>query len=58
MSRRPARLPVAIESGTKKVFASAIDDPDTGYALTSAEVAEAARTGAQATAEVATGPCE
>jgi S1-C subfamily serine protease len=40
------------------VFASAIDDPQTGYALTADEVAEAARTGQQATAEAATGPCE
>jgi S1-C subfamily serine protease len=40
------------------VFASAIDDPNTGYALTALEVADAARAGANATAEVATGPCE
>src|SRR5215218_8850790 len=40
------------------VFASAIDDPDTGYALTGPQVAEAAKTGATATAEVSTGPCE
>jgi S1-C subfamily serine protease len=40
------------------VFASAIDDPNTGYALTGPEVAEAARTGARATAEVGTGACE
>ncbi|NEK59161.1 MarP family serine protease [Geodermatophilus sabuli] len=40
------------------VFASAIDDPLTGYALTNAEVADAVRTGTTATAPVATGPCE
>jgi S1-C subfamily serine protease len=40
------------------VFASAIDDPNTGYALTAQEVADAARTGSTATAEVDTGPCE
>ncbi|GAA3182340.1 acid resistance serine protease MarP [Blastococcus jejuensis] len=40
------------------VFASAIDDPTTGYALTGPQVAEAARTGATAVAEVDTGPCE
>lgn len=40
------------------VFASAIDDPDTGYALTGPQVAEAADVGSRATAEVGTGPCE
>jgi S1-C subfamily serine protease len=40
------------------VFASAIDDPDTGYALTGPQVAEAATAGNTATAEVGTGPCE
>jgi S1-C subfamily serine protease len=40
------------------VFASAIDDPTTGYALTGPQVADAARTGATALAEVGTGPCE
>ena len=40
------------------VFASAIDDPDTGYALTGPEVSEAATIGSTATAEVDTGPCE
>jgi S1-C subfamily serine protease len=40
------------------VFASAIDDPDTGYALTGPEVADAATAGSTATAEVSTGPCE
>lgn len=40
------------------VFASAIDDPDTGYALTALQVADAARAGSTATAEVGTGPCE
>jgi S1-C subfamily serine protease len=40
------------------VFASAIDDPLTGYALTNAEVADAVRTGTTATTPVATGPCE
>ena len=40
------------------VFASAIDDPTTGYALTGPQVAEAARTGAASGAEVSTGACE
>jgi S1-C subfamily serine protease len=40
------------------VFASAIDDPTTGYALTGPQVADAARTGRSASAEVGTGPCE
>ena len=40
------------------VFASAIDDPDTGYALTGPQVADAARPAATAHAEVGTGPCE
>ena len=40
------------------VFASAIDDPNTGYALTAQQVAAAAGTGSTAQAEVGTGPCE
>nr|WP_242472901.1 trypsin-like peptidase domain-containing protein [Blastococcus sp. TML/M2B] len=40
------------------VFASAIDDPDTGYALTGAEVEDAALAGTTARATVGTGPCE
>jgi S1-C subfamily serine protease len=40
------------------VFASAIDDPNTGYALTALQVGDAARAGAKATAQVGTGPCE
>jgi S1-C subfamily serine protease len=40
------------------VFASAIDDPDTGYALTAQQVADAARQGSTAVAEGGTGPCE
>ena len=40
------------------VFASAIDDPETGYALTGSQVGEAARVGSQMTAEADTGPCE
>ena len=40
------------------VFASAIDDPTTGYALTGPQVAEAASEGVSAVAEVDTGPCE
>jgi S1-C subfamily serine protease len=40
------------------VFASAIDDPDTGYALTAAQVSDAATTGKTAVAAVDTGPCE
>jgi S1-C subfamily serine protease len=40
------------------VFASAIDDPSTGYALTAPQVAAAATAGSTAQAEVGTGPCE
>ena len=40
------------------VFASAIDDPSTGYALTAQQVAAAAQAGSTARAEVGTGPCE
>ena len=40
------------------VFASAIDDPDTGYALTADQVADAATAGRTALAAVDTGPCE
>jgi S1-C subfamily serine protease len=40
------------------VFASAIDDPSTGYALTADEVADAAALGVQNTEGVGTGPCE
>jgi S1-C subfamily serine protease len=40
------------------VFASAIEDPDTGYALTAAQVSEAATAGTAALATVDTGPCE
>jgi S1-C subfamily serine protease len=40
------------------VFASASDDPETGYALTGPQVAEAATVGSTATAEVSTGACE
>jgi S1-C subfamily serine protease len=40
------------------VFASAIDDPDTGYALTAQQVADAARKGDLSNDEVSTGACE
>ncbi|MEU2349767.1 MarP family serine protease [Modestobacter sp. NPDC049651] len=40
------------------VFASAVADPDTGYALTDAAVREAIEQGRTATAQVDTGPCE
>jgi S1-C subfamily serine protease len=40
------------------VFASAIDDPDTGYALTAAQVSGAVTAGTTASAPVDTGPCE
>jgi S1-C subfamily serine protease len=40
------------------VFASAIDDPNTGYALTGAEVFPAATAGENARAAIDTGPCE
>ena len=40
------------------VFASAIDDPLTGYALTYEEVEDAAVTGAASSSPVATGACE
>jgi S1-C subfamily serine protease len=40
------------------VFASAKDDPSTGYALTGPQVAEAATAGSTSSTEVSTGPCE
>src|SRR4051812_38280907 len=40
------------------VFASAIDDPNTGYALTAEQVSRAATAGAPARSAVDTGPCE
>lgn len=40
------------------VFAAAVDSPDTGYALTAAEVGPDARAGAQATAPVSTQGCD
>src|SRR5215210_3728946 len=40
------------------VFASAIDDPTTGYALTGPQVADTAAAGSRSAAEVGTGPCE
>jgi S1-C subfamily serine protease len=40
------------------VFASAISDPDTGYALTAADVSSAVSAGTSAVAAVDTGPCE
>jgi S1-C subfamily serine protease len=40
------------------VFASAITDPTTGYALTAPQVSQAAATGQTATGSVDTGPCE
>jgi S1-C subfamily serine protease len=40
------------------VFASAIDDPNTGYALTGPQVAGAATAGSKAATKVGTGPCE
>jgi S1-C subfamily serine protease len=40
------------------VFASAITDPNTGYALTAQQVADAARQGSRTLAQVDTGPCE
>ena len=40
------------------VFASAIDDPSTGYALTAEQVAEAAAQGVRSGSEVPTGACE
>ncbi len=39
------------------VFASSVDDPDTGYALTAKQVAAAARIGSAATEPVDTGSC-
>ena len=39
------------------VFASSVEDPDTGYALTADQVARAARAGALATDPVGTGSC-
>ena len=43
--------------GKSPNFASSVEDPETGYALTADQVAAAARTGATATRAVATGSC-
>ncbi len=40
------------------IFAAALDDPETGFALTAAQVAADARFGASASGEVSTGPCD
>jgi S1-C subfamily serine protease len=40
------------------VFAAAVDDPNTGYALTAREVARDAQSGAAATAQVSTQGCD
>jgi S1-C subfamily serine protease len=40
------------------VFASSVDDPTTGYALTAQLVKKAATAGSTATAAIGTGPCE
>ncbi len=40
------------------IFAASRDDPDTGYALTSAQVADAAAAGRSATGSVPTGRCD
>src|SRR3954464_6546840 len=40
------------------VFASAIDDPNTGYALTGQQVAAAATAGVNSHSAIGTGPCE
>lgn len=40
------------------IFAAAADDPDTGFALTAAEVSADARAGARATARVGTQDCD
>jgi S1-C subfamily serine protease len=39
------------------VFATSVEDPETGYALTAQQVQEAARAGAQSISPVATGSC-
>jgi len=40
------------------IFAAALDDPDTGFALTAQEVRAAAVSGSQATEPAGTGPCD
>jgi S1-C subfamily serine protease len=40
------------------IFAAALDDPDTGFALTAGQVAADARAGASASEQVSTGPCD
>ena len=40
------------------VFAAAVDDSNTGYALTAGQVAGDARAGQHATAQVGTGACD
>jgi S1-C subfamily serine protease len=40
------------------IFAAALDDPDTGFALTAPEVAQDALSGRAASRQVGTGPCD
>jgi len=40
------------------IFAAALDDPETGFALTAGRVAADQRSGASASGEVGTGPCD
>jgi S1-C subfamily serine protease len=40
------------------IFAAALDDPDTGFALTAAQVAADARRGVGTSAPIGTGPCD
>jgi S1-C subfamily serine protease len=40
------------------IFAAALDDPETGFALTAAEVSADARAGRTASQQVGTGPCD
>jgi len=51
--------PLLLSNGTVAgvVFAAAVDDPDTGYALTAAEVAPGIHAGVAASGEVRTGRC-
>ena len=46
-----------LDERTDAVFAASVSDPDTGYALTSQQVAEAAATGLRTTREVSSGDC-
>ena len=55
----PSGGPIVTGSGAVAgmVFAASVTDQDTGYALTAAQVADAAETGLSSSVQVSTGGC-